>query len=280
MSRDHITDELLGPGAQFVELDRGVQEMDFDFCRTLQEITARLGMPAASERPVFAHTRSLNLHLARVRHGSVPQGESYPGLLAPYASRVFHMDACFGRFVDFLKAHRLYDQSLIVVTADHGERMGEDGQWGHSYHMTPEVIQIPLLLHLPADVRWEHVDQDAVALSTDIVPTIYDALGIPMPGIEGLRGRSLVGPAHLAEHARRDDIVLAASYGAVYATLRHNGRSLYIRDAINSREQAYERAGSTWSAVPITRDMRAINDLRIRQHVDRLARAYHVEARF
>jgi membrane-anchored protein YejM (alkaline phosphatase superfamily) len=251
--------------------------MDFDFCRTLAEVSGRLdGSPAA---PIFAHTRSLNLHVAAVRYGAVPPGESYPGFHAPYASRVFHLDECFGRFVDLLKARGLYDHSLIVLTADHGERLGEDGQWGHSYHMTPEVIQIPLLIRVPVRYRRGEVDREAVALSTDIVPTLYDALGYEPRESDGLIGRSLIEPPGAAGAARWADYVLAASYGAVYVALRRNGRMIYIADAISARDQAFRRSGDGWIPVEVSDDMRGVNQALIRIHVDRVSRAYGLTPR-
>jgi arylsulfatase A-like enzyme len=251
--------------------------MQFDFCQTVDEIGQRLAAVEAG-RPVFAHTRSLNLHVAAVRSGPVPAGESYPGFHPPYASRVRRIDRCLGDFVDRLKRRGLYERSLMIVTSDHGELLGEDGQWGHSYHMIPEVIRIPLFVHLPTSGRAFDPDLEAVAFSTDITPTVYDVLGYPLQPGDGLVGRTLLGEAEAAA-ARRADHVLAASYGAVFAALRRNGRALYIANAIRGEDAAMARTpDGFWRRTEVTKDLRSANQFVIRQYVDAVRRRYGLMA--
>src|SRR5262249_56143979 len=71
------------------------------------------------------------------------------GYYAPYASRVRRIDACFGHFVKFLKDHGLYETSIVVFTADHGDSLGEQGRWGHAYALVPGIVPIPPIVHLP-----------------------------------------------------------------------------------------------------------------------------------
>ena len=46
------------------------------------------------------------------------------------------------------KQRGLYDDSVVIVTADHGDSLGEDGRMGHAYTLYPEIVRIPLLVHL------------------------------------------------------------------------------------------------------------------------------------
>ena len=281
VSRDHITSGLWTPSADEVELDRGRGEMEFDFCETLDELAGRLRSGVSRDRPVFAQTRSLNLHVASVRNGYVPPGKSYPGFEPPYAWRVERMDGCFGRFIDALKALGLYDRSLVVLTADHGELIGEDGRWGHSYHMFPEVIQIPLMVHVPRALQVAPGDPDAVSLSTDITPTLYAALGYEPAATNDLMGHALFGASDREwSSRRRGSHVLAASYGAVYAVVSRNGRRLYIADAIKGGDHAYRRVGRRWREVDVDAGVRRLAQLKIRRHVDEIARLYRVDRRF
>jgi arylsulfatase A-like enzyme len=258
--------------------------MRFDFCQTLNEITTKLAR--SPDAATFVHSRSLNLHVALVRSGGVPPEESYPGFNTSYAWRVHRMDTCFGTFIDVLKRRGLYDRSLIVLTADHGELLGEDGKWGHSYYMSRQVIQIPLLMHLPSTIRREAVDADAISLSTDITPSIYALLGYQPQSSNDLMGRPLVAPdgigrvqSLLASRARRrGTYVLAASYGAVYAVVRQNGHRLYIADAINGGDRAFERErDGPWVERDITDGLRTMNQLAIRRYIDELADLYRLE---
>jgi sulfatase-like protein len=276
LSFDHITTQLLRLTPDTVELDRGVEEMALDTCGTLEELQRRL--PAADgTTPVFAHTRSLNLHVASVRSDRMPD-VPYPGFEPRYAARVHRIDGCFGRFVDFLKRQGLYDNSIVVLMADHGELLGEDGRWGHAYYLFPEVLEIPLIVHFPAALqRRMAVDTGGAAFSSDLTPTLYAALGYTPRRTTTLMGRSLIGPAGADfSERRRTTEVVAASYGAVYGSLTANGRRLYIVDANHNVEYAYERQADGWRAVPVDEAVRIDGQGAIREFIEEIAREYHL----
>jgi arylsulfatase A-like enzyme len=127
---DNILDVILPPATRRRPLDAAVQVADYRFCRTVEEIRGRLGQLKPGGSPAFVYSLPQDVHVSvinREGNGSV-DGGSYPGLYAPYASRVRRMDACFGSFVDDLKARGLFDRSIIIVTADHGDSLGEEGR--------------------------------------------------------------------------------------------------------------------------------------------------------
>lgn len=279
MSVDVLMGPLLSPWSDTIELDRDRRTLDYDLCRTLGELETRLSDSGGEPGPVFAYSNPQNLHLSNLMTASVPAGEHYPGFHAPYATRVHDIDRCFGAFIDTLKAKQIYDRSLVVLTADHGELLGEEGRWGHAYYLFPPILQIPLIVHLPADAReWTAPDTSALAFTTDIAPTIYAALGYrPHPG-NALMGEALVGPTRVDPHVRRrGDYVVEASYSSVYGVVRRNGRRVYIVDAVSGREYAYDRDRSgSWSAVAVTDGLRAAAQRIIRQHIDDVRRLYHL----
>ena len=283
-THDHITEALWSNLDSDTVLDPGKTEMDFDFCGTVDELGRTLESGAGRETPVFAQTRSLNLHVAAVRNGYVPPGKSYPGFEPPYAYRVERIDGCFGAFIDRLKKLDLYDRSLVVLTADHGELIGEDGRWGHGYHMFPQVVQVPLIIHLPKPQASASIDGGAVAFSTDITPTIYAALGYRPDVTSPLAGRTLIDQdSRDSADRRRSSDVLSASYGAVYAVVSRNGRRLYIADAIQEQDHEYERTSLTdlhWSEVPVVPATRALGQLRIRRHIDTIGHTYDLDRPF
>jgi arylsulfatase A-like enzyme len=158
--------------------------------------------------------------------------------------------------------------------------LGEDGRFGHSTHLFPQVIRVPLIVHLPAALaRRAVIDPDAVALSTDITPTIYSALGYTPAPANALMGRSLVAmDADAAAERRRESVVIASSYGPVYAVLHDNGRRLYIADALSGTDLAYDRdAAGRWAAVEVTAAARTVNQFVIRQYIDGVSRVFHVD---
>lgn len=282
MAMDSVVAQLLPRDQDLIELERNVPVMEFDFCRTLDELRQQI-RTATAGRPLFAYALPQNLHMSQVRSRPVPAGERYDGFVAPLAAEVRRLDACFGSFIDDLKRQHRYQNSIVVLTSDHGDSLGEQGRWGHSYTLVPEVVSVPLIIHLPAAVAASaSADLDAVALSTDITPTLYAALGYDPRADGGLTGRPLIGePAALAEQRRRDPYVLTSSYGTVYAALRQNGTRLYIADAINNRESAYvRRPGAPWNARPVDPGERMISRLAIRRHLDELARVYNLDVPF
>ncbi len=208
-SRDHITSALWTPTDR-IELEQGKDEMDMEFCGTIDELGRRLDAGAASNGPVFAQTRSLTLHIAAVRKAAVPADRDYAGFNRSYAYAVEQIDACFGSFIERLERLKLYDHSVVVLTADHGEIIGEDGRWGHSYHMFPQVIQVPLFMHLPSALEHARVDPGAVAMSTDITPTLYSILGYPVTAVE--RARWSVAASRFSRRCGRADAATATCY--------------------------------------------------------------------
>ena len=128
------------------------------------------------------------------------------------------------------------------------------------------------------------MDGGAMALSTDITPTIYAALGYQLPEPGPLAGRPLAPSTPAASAVRRrGHAVLSASYGAVYAVVSANGRRLYIADAIQERDHAYERsslADLRWAEVPVDDGTRMLGRLRIRRHIDEIGRTFGVDRPF
>ena len=179
ISMDNILDVILPPSARRAPLDADVQVADFRLCRTLGEIRGRLDRLKAGGPPAFVYSLPQDVHIAAItREGAAPVDDaSYGAFYAPYASRVRRLDACFGEFIDDLKSRGLFDQSLIVVTADHGDSLGEQGRMGHAYTIFPEILQVPLIVHLPSAWAGLRADTSAPAFTTDLTPTLYALLG-------------------------------------------------------------------------------------------------------
>ena len=242
--------------------------MDYEFCRTLGELETKL---AATPRgtPVFGYSLPQDIHMSKMSRWGTPSGD-FSGFFAPYAGQIQAFDRCFGRFVDALKRLDLYEESIIVLTSDHGEMLGENGQYGHSYHLFPPVVQVPIIMHLPANARpAARTDPSAIALSTDITPTIYAALGYHPTGHPMLAGRSLLTDT--------DD---AARRRGRYAVGSRNGRRLYIADAVQGDEHLFERPSEgAWRERPARSDERAVEQFAIRRHIDETAKAFRLPVR-
>ena len=149
MSDDHLVTQLFRQSGATTLLDVEIKEMDHTVCGTVRELEAKLDATAGDRRPIFAMTRPLQLHVSRLARDPATPASAYPGFAAGYAAQVAALDRCLGGFIDYLKKKDLYDQSVVILTSDHGESLGEAGRWGHAYTLHPEVVQIPLIVHLP-----------------------------------------------------------------------------------------------------------------------------------
>ncbi len=109
--------------------------------------------------------------------------------LDAYDGAVAYVDDEIGRLIDALNARQLLENTLIVITSDHGEQFGEHGLFDHANSLYRQVLHVPLIIssphRIPASVRVA----DPVSL-VDLAATILDVAGIG-DGIGPLPGRSL-----------------------------------------------------------------------------------------
>ena len=97
-----------------------------------------------------------------------------------YSGEVAFADHCAGEVLDKLKELRVYDSTLIVITGDHGEMLGEHGELNHGFFVYESALRVPLVFRVPrAKVAPREVDE-AVSL-IDIVPTVAALVGAPPP---------------------------------------------------------------------------------------------------
>jgi arylsulfatase A-like enzyme len=235
---------ILKPSANIVELDRDVDWQNYDLVRTLSELQNRLTTTPGAEQPFFVYSQPQNIHLVSLKGNQRRPAltKNYDDFEPQHAFEVERIDQAFGEFVEFLKAGGLYDNSIIVLTADHGDSLGEDGHWGHGNSIYPEVIRIPLIVHLPSELQrtlvWNPTD---LAFSTDITPSLYYLLGHRPVTNYQLLGRPLFTRTLEEQQAyKRDAYLVADSYGPVYGLLRDNGRSLFVADAGKNKAYVYD----------------------------------------
>jgi arylsulfatase A-like enzyme/predicted Zn-dependent protease len=107
----------------------------------------------------------------------------------PYRGEVAYLDAELGKFFAFLKAENLWDNTIIVVTGDHGESFGEHREQGHGYFIYESTVRVPLIIRAPRPFPVKRVG--GIVEHVDIVPTILAMLDVPRPA--AVQGRSLLG---------------------------------------------------------------------------------------
>jgi arylsulfatase A-like enzyme len=107
-----------------------------------------------------------------------------------YDAEIAYTDEVLTRLWDALLADGLRERTLIVVTSDHGEGLGDHGAISHGSVLFEEALRVPLVLRVPAG-RFASRRIDSVVSTVDVMPTILELLGIASDGLR-LQGRSLV----------------------------------------------------------------------------------------
>ena len=114
-----------------------------------------------------------------------PEDIAHCQLQDRYASLVTCLDSALGRGVQELERRGLLDEMLIIVTSDRGQKLGEDRtRLASQLFLHEELIHIPLIVRLPGK---EGAGRRIAALtqSIDILPTLFDAFGVPLPAVHG-----------------------------------------------------------------------------------------------
>lgn len=217
---------------------------------------------AQAQRPWFLLLHYFDPHFSYLEHrrfafGGRPTGYTGPihsrmrfkalyalraGLAAPdvaelerlYDSEIAFTDHHIGRLLDHLRARKLLDRTLVILTADHGEEFLERGDLGHAKSLYDEVIRVPLLLRVPG-VAPARIAQPVGLI--DLYPSVLDLLGLPPePGAAGIslfgRDRRAAAPPRpvFTETSRFE----RSLYGVV------DGRHKLVLDLVRDRAQLYD----------------------------------------
>jgi arylsulfatase A-like enzyme/Tfp pilus assembly protein PilF len=107
----------------------------------------------------------------------------------PYDGEIASTDSAVGKLLDKLRAKKLFDDSLIVVVADHGEALGEHGERGHGIFLYDPTIHVPLLMKMPRQRSAGRKVENRVSL-VDVMPTLLQVAGGAVP--KAVQGESLL----------------------------------------------------------------------------------------
>ena len=112
-----------------------------------------------------------------------------------HAEVTFH-DEQMGKFLAVLKEMNLMKDTMVIITNDHGEELGDHGRFGHGHSLHDELLHAPLLFHY--EPIFKSAQFEDVVEHVDLAPTLVDALGVsPMKDADGvsmlprLRGESV-----------------------------------------------------------------------------------------
>ena len=108
-------------------------------------------------------------------------------IASTYDASLRDLDDAVGAVFEGLASRKMLDNTIVVVTADHGEHLGEHHRIGHKYSVYNPLVRVPLIVRYPSSLEAGRVDR--VVSTLDIFGTVTDLAGIDLP--DGTRSQSL-----------------------------------------------------------------------------------------
>ncbi|ULL15274.1 arylsulfatase [Paenibacillus sp. H1-7] len=150
----------------------------------------------------FLHTAE---HIPETMPGQIRDRRDFERLLNGYDGGISYMDKHVGELLQTLRGLGIEDEVTFIISADHGESMGEQGIYMEHASATEPVHHIPLIIKAPGITQPGTVCDEFV-YNVDVIATITEMTGLTVPG--GWDGRSFM-PALRGEHwAGRDYLVM------------------------------------------------------------------------
>jgi arylsulfatase A-like enzyme len=187
--------------------------------------------------------KSVNRGEAELSEGQVK------GMIARYDEEVLALDAELGRLFLRMKEQGIWDNTLLIVTADHGEQFYEHGTVSHQFGLWDEVIHVPLIVKTPS--TWDSptgASIESLVELRDIVPTILEALGQEVKEGRHSLLAEIVGRAEEAEPRRyvvaesAKDVIVRTTHLKLFAA-REGGR-MRLFDLIEDPSETVDIAES------------------------------------
>ncbi len=147
---------------------------------------------------------------------------------ASYYAMIEQIDHEFGRLLDYLDIQGLRENTIVIFTSDHGEALGDHGLVYKGCRFYEGSVRVPLIISWPTHFL-QDVQTDALVELLDIVPTLYDVLGVEIPyHVQGsslarlLRGNTAT---HIHREAVRSEFFAAlATPDQTHATMYRDRR--------------------------------------------------------
>jgi arylsulfatase A-like enzyme len=156
----------------------------------------------------FGTAKDLGFKAGSMGCSVIPPPADVERLRAIYDSAISYHDMQVGRLVQQLKSWGIWDQTMLIITADHGEELFEDQRCGHGGSLRDSLTRVPMLIHDPARFPAGTIVEEG-AEGVDIMPTVLAAIGAPVsdgpqgaplaPLAQGL-GRGWARPSYASQY--------------------------------------------------------------------------------
>jgi phosphoglycerol transferase MdoB-like AlkP superfamily enzyme len=188
------------------------------------------------DKPAFFYLHLMSVHYAGIKHPEFIKWKptSIEWEPVPYRNNydngVYAADYTIEKIFQELKAKGYLENSIVVITADHGESLGERNTYGHVKNVYAEEIRIPILIY-DTDTS-VHYNKRDVAEQSDIAPTVIDRLGLPIPST--WEGTSLLRDSfpEFTFHSVSNDYAMTHHYG--------NKLFIYYFNTVSRKEELFD----------------------------------------
>lgn len=163
--------------------------------------------------------------LGKIKGGSVKVSDrDKKRIIALYKNEIEFNDQAFGKLREALEDAGMWEQTMVVVSSDHGEEFWEHGSVGHGHNIHQELVHVPVLIHYPPLVP-EGTVVDAGIDVLDLYPTMVEAIGGEIR--DEIQGKSVLPLIHNV-HGGYPEPTIATQYRIHYAMQMENFK-LYLK---------------------------------------------------
>ena len=174
-------------------------------------------------------------------------------LEALYDEEILGCDEDVGDFLDFLKVNGLYEDSLIIINADHGEEFWEHGGFSHGHQLYDENLHIPLIIRGPGFDGGRKVSNTCAGF--DVFPTILEWLELDTPG--EINAKSLFEIMDGKVDTENRLLLSEQLYHGAEQKGVSTGRYRYILHTLDNSEKLYDLTDDPEMLVNIATDRRS-----------------------
>ncbi len=200
-----------------------------------------------------AHSLGIRLDKYKIFRPANPTQLNIEDYTNRYDNGILQANDYINKIFKALLSKGYLQNSIVVITADHGEALGERGEFGHGKNMYTDQILIPILIYDSDTVQYINM---TYATSVDIAPTIVDRLGLPIP--ETWEGNSLFSekPREFTYHQMGKD------YAIVHT--KENLRYKYVYNGVTNEQELFELYRDLYETNNIidSMDIKYVNSLR------------------
>jgi len=182
--------------------------------------------PGIGYNPVLRMDPWRKLSVKYMEDGTGLTPEFLREIVNQYDGGLAYADHWVGKFIETLKTLGLYDNTLIVVTSDHGEWFGEHGLLTHDMELYEDGVRVPILVKYPGQEHKGEVRQERVSI-LDIFGTVFDVLEMPLPAVTAQ-------PLDRVTHA-----IMAENFSPGIGRGKHNSRMKRTLTVVYSGDYKY-----------------------------------------